>query len=66
MEMLKSMQWSNEPTGSMGDDTLISRKIRSLYDNCRQKFAQVTSPIDSLRKKSVMSLDLYWTRTEHI
>ena len=62
MEMLKvyAME-SNEPTGSMGDDTPISpisKKIRSLYDNCRQKFAQVTNPpIDSLREKSVMSLE---------
>ena len=50
----------NEPTGSMGDDVPISpvsTKIRSLYDNCRQRFAQVTNPpIDSLREKSVMSL----------
>jgi glutamate synthase (NADPH/NADH) large chain len=62
MEMLKvyAME-SNEPTGSMGDDTPISpisKKIRSIYDNCRQKFAQVTNPpIDSLREKSVMSLE---------
>ena len=51
----------NEPTGSMGDDVPISpvsTKIRSLYDNCRQRFAQVTNPpIDSLREKSVMSLE---------
>ena len=45
----------------MGDDVPISpvsTKIRSLYDNCRQRFAQVTNPpIDSLREKSVMSLE---------
>ena len=50
-----------EPTGSMGDDTPlapISQKIRSIYDFCRQKFAQVTNPpIDSLREKSAMSLE---------
>ena len=50
-----------EPTGSMGDDVPIapiSSKFRSLYDHCRQKFAQVTNPpIDSLREKSVMSLE---------
>ena len=62
MEMLKVYALeSNEPTGSMGDDTPISpisKKIRSIYDNCRQKFAQVTNPpIDSLREKSVMSLE---------
>ena len=62
IEMLKVYALeSNEPTGSMGDDTPISpisSKIRSIYDNCRQKFAQVTNPpIDSLREKSVMSLE---------
>ena len=62
IEMLKAYALEgNEPTGSMGDDTPIapvSRKIRSIYDNCRQKFAQVTNPpIDSLREKSVMSLE---------
>ena len=45
----------------MGDDvpiSAVSTKIRSLYDNCRQRFAQVTNPpIDSLREKSVMSLE---------
>ncbi|MBA4729453.1 MAG: glutamate synthase large subunit [SAR86 cluster bacterium] len=50
-----------EPTGSMGDDTPIaplSNKIRSIYDYCRQRFAQVTNPpIDSLREKSAMSLE---------
>ncbi len=62
IQMLKTYAIeSNEPTGSMGDDTPISpisEKIRSIYDNCRQKFAQVTNPpIDSLREKSVMSLE---------
>ena len=57
IEMLKVYALeSNEPTGSMGDDTPISpigSKIRSIYDNCRQKFAQVTNPpIDSLEKIS--------------
>ncbi len=36
-----------EPTGSMGDDTPlapISEFVRSPYDHCRQKFAQVTNP----------------------
>ena len=50
-----------EPTGSMGDDTPlapISEFVRSPYDHCRQKFAQVTNPpIDSLREKYVMSLE---------
>ena len=50
-----------EATGSMGDDTPLpplSGQVRSLYDYFRQQFAQVTNPpIDSLREKSVMSLE---------
>ncbi len=50
-----------EAVGSMGDDTpmpVLSTKIRSLYDCCRQQFAQVTNPpIDSLRERIVMSLE---------
>lgn len=50
-----------EGTGSMGDDTpiaVLSKKIRPLYDYCRQQFAQVTNPpIDSLRESIVMSLE---------
>jgi len=50
-----------EAIGSMGDDTpmpVLSTRIRSLYDCCRQQFAQVTNPpIDSLRERIVMSLE---------
>ncbi len=50
-----------EAIGSMGDDTplpVFSTSIRSLFDNFRQIFAQVTNPpIDSLREKIVMSLE---------
>jgi glutamate synthase (NADPH) large chain len=50
-----------EAVGSMGDDTpmpVLSTRIRSLYDCCRQQFAQVTNPpIDSLRERIVMSLE---------
>ena len=50
-----------EAVGSMGDDTplpVLSRHVRSLYDNFRQQFAQVTNPpIDSLREQIVMSLE---------
>ena len=50
-----------EAVGSMGDDTpmpVLSTKTRSLYDCCRQQFAQVTNPaIDSLRERIVMSLE---------
>src|SRR5690606_18227596 len=35
-----------------------SRQVRSLYDNFRQQFAQVTNPpIDPLREQIVMSLE---------
>ncbi|MFU8831908.1 MAG: glutamate synthase large subunit, partial [Wenzhouxiangella sp.] len=50
-----------EAIGSMGDDTpmpVLSTRVRSLYDCCRQQFAQVTNPpIDSLRERIVMSLE---------
>lgn len=50
-----------EAIGSMGDDTplpVLSRQGRSLYDNFRQQFAQVTNPpIDPLRESVVMSLE---------
>ena len=52
---------SQEGTGSMGDDTalaVMSKMHRQIYDYFRQQFAQVTNPpIDSLREKSVMSLE---------
>jgi len=50
-----------EAVGSMGDDTpmpVLSTRVRSLFDCCRQQFAQVTNPpIDSLRERIVMSLE---------
>jgi len=50
-----------EAIGSMGDDTpfpVLSRQIRSPYDNFRQQFAQVTNPpIDPIREQPVMSLE---------
>jgi glutamate synthase (NADPH/NADH) large chain len=52
---------SQEPVGSMGDDTpvaVLSRRHRSNYDYFRQSFAQVTNPpIDPLRESAVMSLE---------
>ena len=49
-----------EPVGSMGDDTppaVLSRLVRPLFHNFRQRFAQVTNPaIDPLRERLVMSL----------
>ncbi len=50
-----------EAVGSMGDDTpmpILSTRIRSLFDNFRQQFAQVTNPpIDPLRERLVMSME---------
>ena len=50
-----------EAVGSMGDDTplpVLSHQARSLFDNFRQQFAQVTNPpIDPLREAIVMSLE---------
>lgn len=50
-----------EAIASMGDDTpypVMSQQVRSVYDNFRQQFAQVTNPpIDPLRESIVMSLE---------
>eukprot|EP00095_Tigriopus_kingsejongensis_P004893 maker-scaffold1_size3401120-snap-gene-14.41 protein:Tk04893 transcript:maker-scaffold1_size3401120-snap-gene-14.41-mRNA-1 annotation:"glutamate synthase subunit alpha" len=52
---------AQEAIGSMGDDTpypVMSQQVRSIYDNFRQQFAQVTNPpIDPLRESIVMSLE---------
>lgn len=54
------VEFEQEATGSMGDDTplaVLSQKNRPLYDYFRQAFAQVTNPpIDPLREGIVMSL----------
>ncbi|MBL4659175.1 MAG: glutamate synthase large subunit [Alcanivoracaceae bacterium] len=61
---------SSEATSSMGDDTpvaVLSQKNRNLYDYFRQQFAQVTNPpIDSLREKSVMSLETLLGREHNL
>lgn len=53
---------AKEPVGSMGDDTTLaafSNKQRRFCDFFKQKFAQVTNPpIDPLREKVVMSLNI--------
>ncbi|MGM0595149.1 MAG: glutamate synthase large subunit, partial [Pseudomonadota bacterium] len=50
-----------EAIGSMGDDApfpVMSHRARSVYDNFRQQFAQVTNPpIDPIREQIVMSLE---------
>ena len=47
----------------MGDDAppaFLSAHRRSLWDHCKQRFAQVTNPpIDPLREAHVMSLNVY-------
>lgn len=54
---------AKEPTFCMGDDiplAVLSDKPRLLYDYFKQRFAQVTNPpIDPLREKLVMSLNMY-------
>ena len=53
---------AQEAVGSMGDDTplpVFSLRTRSIFDNFRQQFAQVTNPpIDPLREQIVMSLEV--------
>jgi glutamate synthase (NADPH/NADH) large chain/glutamate synthase (ferredoxin) len=52
-----------EADWSMGDDAppaFLSARPRSLWDYCKQRFAQVTNPpIDPLRETHVMSLDVH-------
>ncbi len=59
-----------EATGSMGDDApfpVMSHKVRSVYDNFRQQFAQVTNPpIDPIREQVVMSLETLLGREKNL
>ena len=54
---------AKEPTYCMGDDiplAILSDKPHLLYDYFKQRFAQVTNPpIDPLREKLVMSLEMH-------
>ena len=54
---------AKEPTYCMGDDiplAVLSSKSHILYDYFKQRFAQVTNPpIDPLREKLVMSLEMH-------
>src|SRR5882672_8457809 len=51
-----------ESDWSMGDDAppaFLSAQLRTLWDYCKQRFAQVTNPpIDPLRETHVMSLEV--------
>src|SRR5262249_3589704 len=64
------LQENKEPTWSMGDDAplaAISQQTRSFADYFRQRFAQVTNPpIDPLRERIVLSLDVYLGRRESL
>ena len=59
-----------EAVGSMGDDTpfpVLSRQVRSPFDNFRQQFAQVTNPpIDPIREQIVMSLETCFGRERNM
>ncbi|HEY6248739.1 MAG TPA: glutamate synthase large subunit [Candidatus Angelobacter sp.] len=58
--MMQPLAEGKEPMWSMGDDTppaFMSRMRRTMWDYCKQRFAQVTNPpIDPLREAHVMSL----------
>ena len=58
------VQQGKEAVWSMGDDTppaVLSKLRRTLWDYCKQRFAQVTNPaIDPFRETHVMSLDVYF------
>jgi glutamate synthase (ferredoxin) len=58
---LHPLAQGKEPVYSMGDDTppaFLSKMRRTLWDYCKQRFAQVTNPpIDPIRELHVMSLD---------
>ena len=69
--MIKPMAIAGkEPTGAMGDDTppaVMSQLPRPLYHYFYQRFAEVTNPpIDSLRERSVMSLQMLLGRRRSI
>ena len=59
-----------EATGSMGDDApypVMSKRARSVFDNFRQQFAQVTNPpIDPIREQIVMSLETLFGREKNL
>ncbi len=60
--LFTSLAHGKEANWSMGDDAppaFLSGMRRTLWDYCKQRFAQVTNPpIDPLREAHVMSLDV--------
>src|SRR6266403_1107162 len=61
--LFSALTHGKEADWSMGDDAppaFLSSLPRSLWDYCKQRFAQVTNPpIDPLREGHVMSLDVH-------
>jgi len=61
--LFSSLAHGKEADWSMGDDAppaFLSGLPRTLWDYCKQRFAQVTNPpIDPLRESHVMSLDVH-------
>jgi glutamate synthase (ferredoxin) len=61
--LFSGLAHGKESDWSMGDDAppaFLSALPRSLWDYCKQRFAQVTNPpIDPLRESHVMSLDVH-------
>lgn len=61
--LFSSLARGKEADWSMGDDAspaFLSALPRTLWDYCKQRFAQVTNPpIDPLRETHVMSLDVH-------
>ena len=59
--LLQPLAGGKEAVFSMGDDTppaFMSKMRRTIWDYCKQRFAQVTNPpIDPLREAHVMSLE---------
>jgi glutamate synthase (NADPH/NADH) large chain/glutamate synthase (ferredoxin) len=61
--LFSALVHGKEADWSMGDDAppaFLSARPRTLWDYCKQRFAQVTNPpIDPLRETHVMSLDVH-------
>src|SRR5207302_10507042 len=61
--LFSALTRGKEPDWSMGDDAppaFLSALPRTLWDYCKQRFAQVTNPpIDPLRETHVMSLEVH-------
>jgi len=61
--LFSALVHGKEADWSMGDDAppaFLSTLPRTLWDYCKQRFAQVTNPpIDPLREAHVMSLEVH-------